>query len=409
MDPLQPFLSAVSNAVRSSNGYQLRELYSLNSQGYLVAQRYKDNMNFIRRHVDDKVADQIWRDTTLSYLASLCELHRGHRIGAFKELKRNAVEPLSAYCKSSQDGWVVQPLIGLARLLRALAEQADDELRAKGTPPNQLTSCGITLQGVFSATAASKGLGSKEKKEGALAIGCIMMKTYFKLNTINNCKNIINTINMLRIFEDSTMASQVTWRYYTGRLAVYDDDFQTADEHLSFAFNNCMTVSPNNKRKVLRYLIPVKMLLGIMPRGVLLTEYPEYQDLKTAIVTGDLSLFTRCMESNQNRFLQAGTFLLIEKLELAVCRQLLKRCALMHAELNPAKATQFPLILFQQALELQGVRKDDMELQCLIANLIFRKYVKGYISYKSRLLVLSKEQPFPPLNQVSLGDPSMIQ
>ncbi len=47
-------------------------------------------------------------------------------------------------------------------------------------------------------------------------------------------------------------------RYYTGRLAAYDEDFQKADEHLSYAFEHCAgTAAVNNVRRVLRYLIPV--------------------------------------------------------------------------------------------------------------------------------------------------------
>ncbi len=56
---------------------------------------------------------------------------------------------------------------------------------------------------------------------------------------------------------------------------------------------------------------------------------------------------------------QAGTYLLLEKLQLAAYRRLFKKCALLHAEANPAKATQVPLIFFQKALEQQNVLKDD--------------------------------------------------
>jgi hypothetical protein len=38
-----------------------------------------------------------------------------------------------------------------------------------------------------------------------------------------------------------------------------------------------------------------------------------------------------------------------------------RRCALVHAQANPSKATQVPLALMQRALELQGLPKDDGE------------------------------------------------
>lgn len=57
---------------------------------------------------------------------------------------------------------------------------------------------------------------------------------------------------------------------------------------------------------------------------------------------------------------------------------------------------------------MQGVVKDDDEAQCLVANLIYRKYVKGYIAFRSRVLVLSKADPFPDLSTVALGDPAVL-
>jgi nuclear mRNA export protein PCID2/THP1 len=44
------------------------------------------------------------------------------------------------------------------------------------------------------------------------------------------------------------------------------------------------------------------------------------------------------------------------------------------------------------------------EVECIVANLIFRKYVKGYISHKSRVAVLSKVDPFPPLATASIAE-----
>lgn len=47
-------------------------------------------------------------------------------------------------------------------------------------------------------------------------------------------------------------------RYYTGRLAAYDEDFTKAKDDLTYAFENCDPRAKENRRKVLRYLIPVR-------------------------------------------------------------------------------------------------------------------------------------------------------
>ena len=41
-------------------------------------------------------------------------------------------------------------------------------------------------------------------------------------------------------------------RYYTGRLAAYDEDFVKADEHLSYAFHHCHPSAQSNRRRILR-------------------------------------------------------------------------------------------------------------------------------------------------------------
>ncbi len=35
------------------------------------------------------------------------------------------------------------------------------------------------------------------------------------------------------------------------------------------------------------------------------------------------------------------------------------------------------------------------EVECVVANLIYNGHVKGYISHKNHVLVLSKANPFP--------------
>ena len=61
----------------------------------------------------------------------------------------------------------------------------------------------------------------------------------------------------------------MTYSYYVGRLAVFDDDYKRAEEHLTYAFEHCSRHSPRNKRLALRYLVPVKLILGSGRRRLL--------------------------------------------------------------------------------------------------------------------------------------------
>ena len=60
----------------------------------------------------------------------------------------------------------------------------------------------------------------------------------------------------------------VTYRYYSGRLSLFEDQYQAAEDSLESALANCLAtteVGRRNKRKILRYLVPVKLYRGRLP------------------------------------------------------------------------------------------------------------------------------------------------
>ena len=62
-----------------------------------------------------------------------------------------------------------------------------------------------------------------------------------------------------------------------------------------------------------------------------------------AMREGSIQQLDKCIKDNQFRFIQAGTFLLVEKLKLYVHRRLFKRVALLHREQDSTKAERLPL------------------------------------------------------------------
>ena len=47
---------------------------------------------------------------------------------------------------------------------------------------------------------------------------------------------------------------------------------------------------------------------------------------------------------------------------------------------------------------------DTDEIECVLANLIYKGYIKGYISHQHGKLVVSKGNPFPSLREVLGGE-----
>lgn len=62
-----------------------------------------------------------------------------------------------------------------------------------------------------------------------------------------------------------------------------------------------------------------------------------------AMKSGSIRQLSECLEANQWRFIKAGTYLVLEKLQQHVLRRLLKVVTRLHAEANPDKASQLPL------------------------------------------------------------------
>lgn len=189
---------------------------------------------------------------------------------------------------------------------------------------------------------------------------------------------------------------------------------------------------------------------GRLPKPELLQRYGVvyYEPIARAVRTGNVRLLNDALEEHQADFIRSGTYLLLEKLKLGVYRTLFMRVHQLWKRRHPGdmdKPFKLQLQLFQAALDASGVQMDLDEVECIVANLIYRKYIKGYISHKARrppqrtavdpwllrgfcwarlstaapwrltdrnvwppqnrMIVLSKAQPFPKLATVLLQDP----
>lgn len=111
-----------------------------------------------------------------------------------------------------------------------------------------------------------------------------------------------------------------------------------------------------------------------------------------AVRCGHLEHFNQALHAYQDVFIRKGTYLVLEKVKTLVYRNLIKRIFLVAGD---AKTKQLKLARVLTALTWLNETLSLDEIECIIANLIFKGYIKGYISHKQRVLVLSKNQPFP--------------
>ena len=81
-------------------------------------------------------------------------------------------------------------------------------------------------------------------------------------------------------------APEYCTRYYLGRAQLCDGDYKQAAEQLSWAFSHCPCFARKNKRRILLYLIPLRILL-VCPFhfSLLLPLLPYFQIFLNALNT----------------------------------------------------------------------------------------------------------------------------
>lgn len=307
---------------------------------------------------------------------------------------------LKAIQAHKEDNWALPVMYAVALDLRIFANNADQQLskKGKGKTGDMLEKAAELLMSCFRVCASDTRAGIDDsKKWGMLFLINQLFKIYFKINKLHLCKPLIRAIDSSNLKDMYSMAQRVTFKYYVGRKAMFDSDFKHAEEVLSFAFVHCHRSSQKNKRMILIYLLPVKMLLGHMPTIQLLRKYDlmQFSEVTKAVSEGNLLLLNDALAKHETFFIRCGIFLILEKLKIITYRNLFKKVYLL------LKTHQLPLDAFLVALKFMQVDDVDIdEVQCILANLIYMGHIKGYISHQHQKLVVSKQNPFPQLSTV---------
>jgi len=147
----------------------------------------------------------------------------------------------------------------------------------------------------------------------------LLFKSYFKLNTLRLCKNISRPVEakgLSTALPLGGMGEILTYQYYTGRVAMFEDNYEGAEKALMKAYKGAPKGCEKNKRMCLGYLIPVRMIRGCLPTEELLVKYGlknVYWDIVEGMRTGNIRMFMQGLNNNQRLFISKGTYLLLEK------------------------------------------------------------------------------------------------
>jgi COP9 signalosome complex subunit 12 len=168
-----------------------------------------------------------------------------------------------------------------------------------------------------------------------------------------------------------------------------------AQQELSEAYDLCLASSNRNLRLILSYLLPLHLMSSTYPSPKLLQRYPSlgelYRPLFTAIYTGNLRLFDTHFKKYSPIYIQRRVYLAIERARQCCMRTLFQRAVTEYT------GTRIPIEAFQKAFLVGGESLDREETECFVANMIYRGWIKGYISRERGMVVLSAKEGFPKI------------
>eukprot|EP00826_Nyctotherus_ovalis_P053254 TRINITY_DN6893_c0_g1_i12.p1 TRINITY_DN6893_c0_g1~~TRINITY_DN6893_c0_g1_i12.p1 ORF type:complete len:441 (+),score=110.30 TRINITY_DN6893_c0_g1_i12:80-1402(+) len=342
-----------------------------------------------------------WNDFLSSHLVFLGSRARGESAKVLFESYNESFGFFVKVFKIIQEGDWSAPLVKwFCNELYELAEQADEDPGTGNKRSVQYDEAVRSIQQLFAACQLSNFKFPQCKLYSVLFCINTLFKIFFKLEKIQSCQTLLKwyaqnkTTVILAAYPKS---AQVTFHYFRGRMALYQMDFVEAEEALDFALAHCPKNAFNNRLLIVRYLTPAKLVLGTYPEEELLKRYrlKEYISISRAIRSGDIGKFNEELEKYEELYVSKGVYLIMERLRYVTYRNLFKK---IQRIVNPADKIM-KLDKFNQVLAIGSSEKvDPLETECILANMIDRKLLLGYLIHEKQLIVMSKKKEiFPPI------------
>ncbi|KAJ5679133.1 PCI/PINT associated module [Penicillium macrosclerotiorum] len=320
--------------------------------------------------------------------------------------------------------WTLPCLYTVGKYLRTFAIKADLEAASRGSSSfgfqddvaadvgknENLEEAARIMNRMFTLCLSDRAPIEESRKWGIYNTTNLLFKTYFKINSVGLTKNILRAISAqsddlppLRAFPKSHI---VTFEYYVGIIHFLDENYVEAEEHLTTAWKMCHRNALRNRELILTYLIPCHLVTThTLPSKQLLTPFPRlenlFRPLSNCIRKGDLVGFDNAMSAGEAEFVKRRIYLPLERGRDIALRNLFRKVFITggfeetQSGNPPIRRTRVPVAEFAAALRIgthatNRTRVDIDEVECLLANLIYKSLMKGYIARERGMVVLSK-------------------
>ncbi|TRM67840.1 hypothetical protein BD626DRAFT_545149 [Schizophyllum amplum] len=392
------FITHINDSLAHENGIGLAYLLRPTSpHGRELVKQYRNLSRPALRRYEGCIASP-WDEIAILYVLICGHIHKRRSPEAFRD-QVLLVNNFLRYFVENQ-GWTLQALFAILRDLRDLAIDADIQARAEGGKADHMEEAARVIMKAFTHCVTDRSSPpDRSRKWGVYYVAGLVFKCYFRLKRISLTKNILRALEVnqdIPSLDAYPRAHRVTFRYYLGMLNFLNEEYAKAEEQLTLAFYNCYTGHHANQERILAYLIPLRVLKGHLPSKGLLARFPILEALYTPFVEsirkGDIATFDSALEANEQRLLALNLFLTVER-----SRELCMRSLFRKAWVAADRTTRMPISMFHAALRISGSDVPVEEAECFVANMIYKGFMKGYISHGMQMVVLSKANAFPRL------------
>ena len=422
--------------------------------GDYFAHKYSDEhlVRLLQFHKADKgpllyMLDNQLRDERVERVFQLCtkvwELKAAHerrankrrqtRVALHKELFAAIEEALLLLNRITEreTQWLLYPLFVVAS---ELVREALYMSRVLKLSDEYVERCGRSVHRSFTLCLNDRNPVRGENRRTAVYMFMnLEFKVYHLLGNRDMVKNLIKVIKSRH--EDAadplvpceqSLAAQypaqvATYHYFMGEYyGCYENEYGPAAEHLLLALGECSPAQGHQAQiaRILVLLVPFAMLsrraypraeaidamltppegpAGTTRSKVKRTRSMEmvqtvYRAAAQAFATGNVGAYRALIQPPENQmwFLRRGVYVAMLLLEELV---LLRRVVLCHHYAGGPSIV--PLGLLCAGLSEQQM--DTRMLECALANLINKGYIRGYLSHGNQCMVVSKTGPFPPV------------
>ncbi|KAI5843883.1 hypothetical protein DFP73DRAFT_527139 [Morchella snyderi] len=390
-------------ALKTQNGQALGAVFSPRNAD-ISSFAFSTNHANVRRDIEYELMQlpaksrPAWVEAFIGLWKVAYTLERDEEPGAWARAYEGQKETMLAVVRGYQNAswphWTLPVMYTACKYLRTIAMKADEEGKT-----GCLEDAARIVNRAFTVCISDRAPLEESRKWGTYYIVNLLFKTYFKLNAITLSKNILRALAATTAdmppLSAFPKAHQVTFKYYVGVIYFLEENYALAEENLMDAWKLCHPDATRNQELILTYLIPTKLCTThTLPTAALLSRYHRlhalFAPLCTTIKSGNLLAFDAAMAAGEQEFVKRRIFLTLERGREIAMRNLFRK-----VYLYCDKSTRIPVRTFQAAMGSGMVEVEGEEVECLIAGLIYKGLVKGYISREKQMVVLSGTMAFP--------------